>query len=144
VYCDKGDLVARFGEEELRQLTDEASGAAISDADVSAACDEASSQIDLYLGRRYAVPLTTIPSIVKQWACALARLTLWGNRAGEGTTVRVNADDAMAVIRDVATGKASLPGQSATTTAAVVAAAVTERTSAFPDTLFADQMVRLP
>lgn len=145
VYCTKADLVERFGEKELQELTDEATGTVTSDDEVTAACSEASSEIDLYVGRRYPVPLVSPDAVVKKWACALARLALWGERAGVDSTVRTAAEDVLKVLKDIANGIAILPGAaSASGAAPVTAAGLTERTQNFPDSLFADNMVTLP
>lgn len=145
MYCAKDDLVERFGEKELAQLTDEATAAVISDVEVAAACNEASSQIDMYVGRRYPVPLASPDAVVKKWAVALARLALWGERAGVDSTVRTAAEDVLKVLKDIANGIAILPGAaSASGAAPVTAAGLTERTQNFPDSLFADNMVTLP
>lgn len=143
-YCAKSDLSERYGDQELKELTDETSGVAISDPEVTSACDEASSTIDLYLGVRYTVPLASPPSVVKKWACDLARLNLWGNRAGEGSAIRLEAEQALAFLKDISTGKAILPGQAAGVEAPLSAIAVTERTQSFPDTLFTNSMVTNP
>lgn len=143
-YCAKGDLSERFGEKELKELTDESSAATVSDAEVTAACDEASSTIDLYVGTRYTVPLVSIPAVVKKWACDLARLNLWGDRAGADSAVRKNADDVLATLKDIARGVAALPAQAEGDVAPPASVAVTERTQVFTDTLFSDSMVTNP
>lgn len=145
MYCAKDDLVERFGEKELAQLTDEATAAVISDVEVAAACNEASSQIDMYVGRRYPVPLASPDAVVKKWAVALARLALWGERAGPDSSVRADADAVLKVLKDIAKGDAILPGAAAASPAATAtAAAMTERTQHFPDSLFTDDMVTMP
>ena len=108
-YCTKADLVARFGEKELAELTDETAATSIDDTEVDNACDEASSLIDSYVAVRYVTPLDPVPTIVRKWACDLARAAIWKDRAGKDSAVTRNADAAMAQIRDVAKGIASLP-----------------------------------
>lgn len=143
-YCAKQDLSERFGDRELKELTDESSGATVSDAEVTSACDEASSTIDLYLGVRYTVPLASPPAVVKKWACDLARLNLWGDRAGSDSAVRVEAQAVLALLKDISVGKAMLPGQAAGVEAPASTVAVTERTQVFTDTLFSEHMVSIP
>lgn len=105
VYCAKADLQERFGDAELAQLTDEVAGTTISDAEVTAACDEATSLIDGFVGARYTLPLASVPSILKTWGCDIARFFLWGDRAVEGSAVRANYEEAVARLKDVAAGR---------------------------------------
>lgn len=143
-YCVQSDLSERFGDKELKELTDEVSGAAISAAEITSACDEASSAIDVYLGARYPVPLSSPPSIVKKWACDIARLNLWGNRAGPESSIRLDAEAAFAILKDISRGLAKLPGQDPETEAPTSAIAVNERTQNFPDSLFTLRTVTTP
>ncbi|MBL0142657.1 MAG: DUF1320 domain-containing protein [Betaproteobacteria bacterium] len=109
-YCAQADLEARFGAEELKQLTDETNvpPATIEVAEVANACAEASSLIDGYLRSRYTLPLSTIPDVLKKWACDIARFYLWDDRAGEGTPVRAAYDDALKQLEAVAKGTFAL------------------------------------
>jgi phage gp36-like protein len=132
-YCAKSDLVERFGESELKELTDETLATRVSDAEVASACDEASSEIDTYLGQRYTLPLSVIPAIVKKWASDMARFFLWGDRAGEGHPVRLACEDAREALKNISTGKAQLPGQDPDTSVASSAVAIVERTAAMTD-----------
>lgn len=133
-YCGQSDLSERYGDKELKELTDEVSGSTIAVAEVTSACNEASSQIDVYLGQRYPVPLASPPAIVTGWACALARLKLWGDRASKDSAVRVDADDVIAILKDIARGNAKLPGQDVATSAIASAASMVERTKVMTDT----------
>lgn len=132
-YCAQSDLVERFSEKELQELTDEVLANTIAAAEVSAACDEAASEIDTYLGKRYPLPLSTVPPIVKKWACDLARFFIWGDRAGEGHPVRLASEDARAALKDISTGKAQLPDQDPDTSVAASAVAIVERPAAMSD-----------
>lgn len=109
-YGTQADLIARYGEPEIIQASDRddpPSGAIDADA-VTGALDDASSEIDSYLATRYVVPVATVPNVLKAAALTVARYRLHDDRA----TDRIR-DDYKAVIswlRDVSTGKASLPG----------------------------------
>ncbi len=109
-YCAQTDLAERFGTVELAQLTDEQSAAYPDGAEITKACDEASSLIDSYLSARYATPLSPVPTMVRKWACDIARKFLWKDRAGPDSAVTANFDAAMAQLKDVAKGIAGLPG----------------------------------
>lgn len=108
-YCEKADLVKRFGAVELAQLTDETAAHSADDSEISEACDEASSLIDSYLSTRYSVPIDPAPTMVRKWACDLVRKALWKDRANDDHPVSKNAAAALAQLRDVAKGVAGLP-----------------------------------
>ncbi len=108
-YCSQADLVERFGVQELAQLTDETAAASPDATEITNACDEATSLIDSYVARRYVTPLDPVPTIVRKWACDLARKFLWKDRAGPDSVVSINADAVMAQLRDVSRGTAALP-----------------------------------
>jgi phage gp36-like protein len=144
-YCEKADLAEKYGEKELAELTDEQSGAATSDAEVSAACAAASAEVDRYLGVRYPVPLASPPPDVVDFACVIARFKLWGDRATEGTGMRSAYDDVMKMLRDIAAGKAVLSGipVDAAQVGAVVVA-VSERTQVMSDTELSKMLTSCP
>jgi phage gp36-like protein len=109
-YCAKADLIRRFGAKELAELTDETAAHSSDDDEITDACDEASSLIDSYLSTRYTVPLDPAPTMVRKWACDLARKDLWKDRAGPDSVVTLNAEAAMSQLKDVAKGLSGLPG----------------------------------
>lgn len=113
-YCSQADLVERFGAVELAQLTDETAGANADAAEVTKACDEATSIIDAYLATRYTTPLAVIPPMVRKWAVDIARRILWKDRALPESTVARNYDGALAQLKDVARGIAALPDTTGT------------------------------
>lgn len=108
-YCSKADLIERYGARELAQITDETAGHTPADAEITAACDEASSLIDSYVAARYAVPLSPVPAVVRSWACAIARRLLWKDRATPEGSIVSAYDQALAQARDVARGVSRLP-----------------------------------
>ena len=132
-YIAATDLLARFGAEELTQLSDRsmprvltadrlaaaAGGADTSGwpADESAAAlaalsvigqaiTDAGSAIDGYLSGRYGMPLTTPPAVLKRVACDLARHYLYDDNEPE--TVSDRYKESVAWLRDVAAGKVAL------------------------------------
>jgi phage gp36-like protein len=130
-YCAKADLVERFGSVELAQLTDETAAASPDDGEITKACDEASSLIDAYLSARYTVPLSPVPTMVRMWACAIARKLLWKDRAQPESAVAVAFNQTMGQIRDVAKGVAGLPDAGGAKPAAVGGIAYATPTAVF-------------
>jgi phage gp36-like protein len=105
-YATQADLAARFGEDELAQLTDRA-GAGVPDATVvTRALADADAEIDTYLGARYALPLSTVPSVIARLACDIARFRLWEDRASD--EVRRRYEDARRMLEAIARGQVSL------------------------------------
>ena len=108
-YASQADITARFGVEELQQLTDrELPLLGEIDAVVLArALNDSDGVIDSHLGARYQVPLAaTYPAEVVRIACDIARYFLHALAAPE--PVRVHYDDALKWLRRVADGKLPL------------------------------------
>jgi phage gp36-like protein len=116
-YATQADLVTRYGEREILQATDKANppAGAIDAATVAGALADADALVDSYLGNRYAVPLATTPARVVDLACVIARYRLHEARATD--RMRRDYEDAIAFLRDVAAGRAMLPGVSEPTVA---------------------------
>lgn len=89
-YAAKQDMIDRFGEEEIRQLTDKRNppAGAIDDAVLARALEDADGDIDAAVSGRYALPLPSIPKVLVRVACNLARYYLYDDRAGEEVTRR--------------------------------------------------------
>lgn len=105
-YATAADLIARFGEEELTQLTDR-DGVGLFDAvTVARALEDASALADGYLGARYPLPLSATPALLVGLVCDLARYALWADAVPEW--VKDRRDAAIALLRDIAAGRARL------------------------------------
>ncbi len=109
VYVTEADLVQRFGAREISELTDESAAQSPDTDEVDKACEEATSLIDSYLSVRYTLPLETVPTIVRKWACDIARKYLWKDRASPDGVITENYHDALAQLKDVAKGVMGLP-----------------------------------
>lgn len=111
MYASVQDLIARFGQRELIQLTNgpEDPGTAVIAAPAELALTDASSTIDGYLRSRYRLPLAAVPQRLVGLACDIAR---FGLMHGEGKIPTDQAKDAhdraIAFLRDVAKGVADL------------------------------------
>ncbi len=101
-YCTQDDLITRYGEEELIQLTD-ATGAGVINADtVARAIADAAGEIDGYLAGRYSVPLSPVPKSIERIACDIARYYLYADQITEA--VKKRYDDAVLFLRGIARG----------------------------------------
>jgi len=105
-YATQADLEARFGVDELTQLTDRA-GAGVPDATIVArALSDAAAEIDTYLASRYALPLSPVPTVLARIACDIARYRLWEDRASD--EVRRRYEDNVRLLEGIAKGVLSL------------------------------------
>lgn len=110
-YCTKQDLIDRFGEAELIQLTDRpdpATGAttgAIVDSVLNQAIADADAEINGYLAK-YTLPLATVPTVLVRSACDLARYFLMDDAATAQATKRYEA--VLKFLREVGKGAISL------------------------------------
>jgi len=108
-YCTEAQFAARYGDTELAELLAYGNGYASAEND-------AASLIDGYLASRYTLPLAYVPAVITGLACDIARFRLWGQRAPE--EVRTRYEDALASLRDLASGKMALPPDATGTAAA--------------------------
>ncbi|MDP1673371.1 MAG: DUF1320 domain-containing protein [Burkholderiales bacterium] len=107
-YATKQDMIDRFGETELVQITNQEDHAAtvINDTVLNQALADADAEIDGYLIGRYALPLASVPATLKRNACDIARYHLYDNRVTE--QVQKRYDNVVAFLRMLAKGDASL------------------------------------
>lgn len=107
-YATKQNLIDRFGEPELIQLTDRANppSGVIDDTVLTRALEDADGEIDAALAARYTLPLVSIPKVLVKTACDIARYHLYEDAPGE--TVRQRYEDAKAFLKDLAAGKQTL------------------------------------
>ena len=106
-YLTIAEFVRTFGLDEAIVLTD-ASGTGRIDKDVLVgALRGAQGIVDLNLGGRYALPLTTVPDVIKTAIADLARARLYPRGAPEG--VATAAKDASRLLERIADGKVPLP-----------------------------------
>lgn len=107
-YATQQNLIDRFGERELIELTDRSdpSTGAIDATVVAKALADADAEIDGYLSSRYQLPLSPVPAKLERVAGDIARYYLYEDRVTD--QVRARFSDAQQWLRDVASGKVSL------------------------------------
>jgi len=101
-YCTTNDLVERFGAEEILQLSDRDGGGFIDEQVVGSAIADASALIDGYLGGRYALPLSAVPSVLPKLCGDIARFNLYDNAIPD--VVQKRYDAALAFLKSVGKG----------------------------------------
>lgn len=107
-YATQQDMVDRYGAQELIDLTDEQNSPP-SEIDANVVSDklaDADAEINSWICSRVTVPVTPVPRVLVNKACALTRYYLWKDRASE----RVKSDyaDALAWLQKVSQGTVSL------------------------------------
>jgi phage gp36-like protein len=109
-YATKQDLIDRFGETELKQLTDRTNvpPTTIDDTVVTRALDDATALADGYLGKKYALPLSVTPPVLTKLVADVARYYLHGKRAEKDGPVAIAYKEAVAWLRDVSNGLVQL------------------------------------
>ncbi|BAZ39415.1 hypothetical protein NIES4101_53680 [Calothrix sp. NIES-4101] len=109
-YATIADMVALFSEAELIEISnlDYPDATTINEPVVDRAIADAQAQIDAYLEVRYTTPLVVVPGVLKNYTCDVARYILDKDKPREEVSRR--RDLVFYFLKDVAAGKASLPG----------------------------------
>lgn len=109
-YAVKQDLIDRFGETELKQLTDRTNRppTTVDDIVVGRALDDATAMIDGYIAKKVALPLASVPAILVKVAADLARYFLHGKAADKDSPVTLAYNQAVAWLKDVSKGLVAL------------------------------------
>ena len=111
-YVTQANLVDRFGESELVQLTDTVNRPAstVDAAKVTAAIRDASALIDSYIVARTPLPLqaAAVPPVLTRVAGDIARYYLHGSRADGDHPATMRYRDALSWLKDVAKGTVQL------------------------------------
>lgn len=106
-YATQQNLIDRFGEAELIQLTDREGLGEINADVVDRALGDADAVINGYLAARYTLPLADpIPTVLERLACDVARYFLHDDRMTEQVETRYK--DVIGLLRDVSKGAAML------------------------------------
>ncbi len=107
-YATQVDMVNRFGDAEVIQLTDRANIGEIDVTVLANALASSEQEINAYLDARYAVPLGTVPIIVRDFTCDITRYRLCGAEVVETEEIRRRYEDAVKFFMNVAKGVISL------------------------------------
>lgn len=105
-YATLQDLVNRFGEQEVLQLTDREHTGEIDEAVAERALSDAAAEIDGYLAARYVLPLAAVPLVLVRLCADLARYYLYDDHAPEQVTQRYKA--AVETLKRISTGQVAL------------------------------------
>lgn len=106
MYCSKQDVIERFGEQEIIELTDRQLIGSIDDNVLEQAINDACAKIDGYIAGRYTLPLNSVPKVLISLACDITRFHLYDEVTTDVVTKR--HDDAIAFLKSVSKGEVSL------------------------------------
>jgi phage gp36-like protein len=118
VYCTLDQLIDRFGETVLTQLTDRQDAGEIDEAVLDAAIADASAEIDMYLAGRYQLPLSSVPLPLSRMACLLVRDILATDSGSSDEHWQKQAEAARKTLKEIASGRVSLGVDAQATTPA--------------------------
>lgn len=107
-YATIAAMQQRFGEQELIYLSerDNAPADVINTVVIEQAITDASDVIDGYLAGRYELPLVTVPNLLEQFCCDIARYKLGTNDTPEHIETRNK--EAIKFLTSVAKGELSI------------------------------------
>jgi len=107
-YATQQNLIDRFGERELIELTDRADPptGAIDAAVVTKALADADGAINGYLAVKYQLPISPVPVMFERFGCDIARYYLYEDRVTD--QVRRRYEDAIKYLEGVASGKVNI------------------------------------
>jgi phage gp36-like protein len=111
-YCTLQDLIDRFGEQRLVQLTDKINKPAttIDAVTVAKHIGDAVSMINSYVAKRYAVPLTFVPEALTKVAVDLAWYYLRGDAVEKDDPAAIAFRDAIKWLENVSKGLIIIEG----------------------------------
>lgn len=108
MYATQQQMITRFGEREVLDLTDRLRAGVIDTQVLESALAEADAEIDPYLAPRHTLPLAIIPRVLSGFACDIARYRLCGAGVTETEEVRLRYKDAVRFLEKVARGELGL------------------------------------
>ena len=109
-YCTKQQMIDRFKEAELIQLTDIDSVGVINDSVLDQAIDDAMHEINSYLSK-YTLPLSVVPAVLVRKSCDITRYFLYDDAATDEVSKRY--DSAIKFLLNVSKGLISLGADAA-------------------------------
>lgn len=133
MYATLDDMRARYGDDELIQISDlDGAADAIDAGRVESAIAVAGDQVGSYLRKRYALPLTAVPVSIVEATCVLARHWLASNgRTMPTEQMNRERDAQLRWLRDLASGLVTLEGASEVRASPAAGARVSDRVRRF-------------
>lgn len=106
-YCTQQDLITRYGQDELIQLSDKQQNLGVIDESVvAAAIADADSLIDGYVGSRFPNQVNPYPRSLVRISCEIARYYLYENIVPDDVKDRYN--EAVKSLKAISKGEISI------------------------------------
>jgi phage gp36-like protein len=106
-YTSQSALNSRFGQAEIDSLLDRNREGTPDTAALAAVIRDADALIDGYIGGKYTLPLVFVPDLLANLSADIVRFRLYDAQAPE--EVRRRYEDALAVLKGIASGEVVLP-----------------------------------
>lgn len=108
MYATKQNMIDRYGEKPLIELTDrvEPYAEAIVDSVLNMALSDADALINSYISARYQLPVTSTPDVLRRHACVITYYDL--HRGRHPDEVRKDYEDTLSFLKSVSRGDAKL------------------------------------
>lgn len=137
-YCIKDDLLGQISSKQLTGLTDDNNIGVEDDEMIAQAIADADSEIDGWIGKKCTVPLSPVPDLVRKMSADIAIYNLWARRQGAPEDRRDRYKNAIAFLKSVAEGKATLGADSPVGTTKGAPVTLSSQTRIFSRTTMGD------
>ena len=108
-YCVLVDLKKLLPEVALIQLTDDEGSGSINQGRIDEAISQADSEIDSYVGTRYSVPLSPVPTLIKKLSVDFAIYNLYSRKEeGIPETRETRYKNGIRLLEGIAKGNVTL------------------------------------
>jgi len=132
MYCTKQDLLDRFDEAELQTHAWDQNTNDFDDEKITKACQDATDEVNLYIGSVAVIDPQAIPTIIARIAADIARYHIQARRPLDETKERYKT--AIKILQDIAAGRATLPVEAQQDTSGSV-----EALKGYDDRVFTDE-----
>lgn len=118
-YCTEEDITKKYGKTKVAQLSGSPSGQDIESDAVGEAIESADALIEGYAGKRYSMPFTTVPIIIKNLSRDLAFLELKkGSKMGWSERDERQNGTLIKLLKDMGAGRVEIGADDTTETVA--------------------------
>lgn len=106
-YATQQDIIDRYGSDALHIAADRDNDGVLDVDAITRALDDATAEINVYVGARYDLPLSTVPPVLVMLCVDIALYKLATGTAGTDER-RQRYEDAVALLRRIASGELPL------------------------------------
>lgn len=111
-YCSQADIEDFIDNDDLTALTDDEDTGGLNSARIDRSIADATAEIDGYAGKRYSLPFSPVPVIVRKYCVDIAIYNLYARRGGAPEYIRERYNNAILFLKGVASGANSLGADS--------------------------------